>query len=261
MTKTIVITGSTKGIGYGLAEEFLKRGHNIVISGRNQEALDKAVSSLSSYKDNVAGSLCDVTNFEDHEKLFAFTKEKFNRVDIWINNAGTSLPRYMLWEQPKENHDIIIAANLTGAIYGSQVAIKGMLKQGSGYVFNMEGHGSNGRIVPGMTVYGATKSGLTYFTKSLAEETKDTPVKVCLVSPGMVNTDLLKVDYEGAPDKFEKAKRILNILADKVETVTPFLVEKILAEPKHGSRIAWLTTGKVMFRFMTSSFIKRKIID
>ena len=261
MNKTIVITGSTKGIGYGLAEEFLKRGHNVVLSGRNQERLDQAVATLSANQKNVAGCLCDVTQFEDHEKLFAFANEKFGHVDIWINNAGISLPRHMLWEQPKENHDNIIASNLTSAVYGSQVAIKGMLAQGGGYVFNMEGHGSNGRIIAGMSVYGATKSGLTYFTKSLAEETKNTSVKVCLLSPGMVDTDLLKVDYEGAPEKFKKAKRILNILADKVETVTPFLVEKILAEPKHGSRIAWLTTGKVMFRFMTSSFIKRKIYD
>jgi len=262
MTKTVVITGSTKGIGYGLAEEFLKRGHNVVISGRKQDALDKAVAKLSTqYKDKVAGCLCDVTVFSDHEKLFAFAKGKFGRVDIWINNAGISLPRLMVWEQPHENTDQIIAANLTSAIYGSQAAVKGMLAQGGGYVFNMEGHGSNGRFVPGLSVYGATKSGLTYFTKSLAKETEGTPVKVCLLSPGMVNTDLLMVDYQDSPEKFEATKRILNILVDNVETVTPFLAEKILAEPKHGSQIAWLTTGKIMFRFMTSRFIKRKIFD
>ena len=261
MNKTIVITGSTKGIGYGLAEEFLKRGHKVIVSGRTLDALDKAVAALSAKYTNIAGCLCDVTRFEDHEKLFAFAKDKFGRVDIWINNAGISLPLHMLWEQPKDNHDNIIAANLTSAIYGSQVAIKGMLAQGGGYVFNMEGHGSNGRIIPGMTVYGATKSGLTYFTKSLAAETKDTSVKVCLLSPGMVATDLLMVDYQDSPEKFEAIKRMLNILVDKVETVTPFLVEKILAEPKNGSQIAWLTTGKIMFRFMTSSFIKRKIFE
>jgi hypothetical protein len=69
------------------------------------------------------------------------------------------------------------------------------------------------------------------------------------------------VDYQDSPEKFEAIKRMLNILVDKVETVTPFLVEKILAEPKNGSQIAWLTTGKIMFRFMTSSFIKRKIFE
>jgi short-subunit dehydrogenase len=259
--KTIVITGSTKGIGYGLAEEFLKRGHNVVVSGRNQERLDKAASALAVKYKNVAGCLCDVTQFDDHEKLFAFAKEKFGRVDIWINNAGISLPRYMLWEQPKDNHDNIIAANLTSAIYGSQVAVKGMLAQGGGSVFNMEGHGSNGRIIPGMTVYGATKSGLTYFTKSLAEETKNTSVKVCLLSPGIVATDLLMVDYQDTPEKFQAVKRQLNILVDKVETVTPFLVEEMLKEPKNGAQVAWLTPGKVIFRFATARFIKRKIFD
>lgn len=259
--KTIVITGSTKGIGFGLAEEFLKRGHNVVISGRNQERLDNAVSALSTKYKNAAGCLCDVTKFEDNEKLFTFAKQKFNRVDIWINNAGISLPRHMLWEQPKENHDDIVAANLLGVIYGSQVAVKEMLAQGGGHLFNMEGHGSNGRIIPGMTVYGATKSALTYFTKSLAAEAKDTSVKVCLLSPGMVDTDLLMVDYTGAPEKFGSAKRILNILVDKVETVTPYLVEKILAEQKNGAKTAWLTTSKIMFRFITARFIKRKIFE
>lgn len=261
MSKVIAITGSTKGIGYGLAEEFLKRGHNVVVSGRNQERLDKAVSALAAKYQNVAGCLCDVTKYDDNEKLFAFAKEKFGRVDIWINNAGMGLPRYRLWEQPKDNHDVIVAANLTGVIYGSQVAVKEMLAQGGGYVFNMEGHGSNGRIIPGMTVYGATKSGLTYFTKSLAAETKDTSVKVCLLSPGIVATDLLMVDYQDEPQRFEAVKRQLNILADKVETVAPFLVTEMLKEPRNGVRIAWLTPGKVIFRFATARFIKRKIFE
>lgn len=261
MSKVIVITGSTKGIGYGLAEDFLKRGHQVVVSGRNQERLDKAVSALAAKYKNVAGCLCDVTKYDDNEKLFVFAKEKFGRVDIWVNNAGISLPRHMLWEQPRENHEAIVAANLMGVIYGSQVAIKGMLAQGNGYVFNMEGHGSNGRIIAGMTVYGASKSGLTYFTKSLAEETKNTPVKVCLLSPGIVDTDLLMVDYQDAPEKFQAVKRNLNILADKVETVVPFLVSEMLKAPKNGARIAWLTPSKVIFRFATARWIKRKIFD
>lgn len=100
MSKVIVITGSTKGIGYGLAEEFLKRGHNVIVSGRNQERLDKAVSALAANYRNVAGCLCDVTKYDDNEKLFAFAKEKFGRVDIWINNAGVAHPMTNVWELP-----------------------------------------------------------------------------------------------------------------------------------------------------------------
>ena len=261
MSKVIVITGSTKGIGYGLAQEFLKRGHQVVVSGRNQERLDKAVSALAAQYKNVAGCLCDVTKYDDNEKLFVFAKEKFGRVDIWVNNAGISLPRHMLWEQPRENHESIVAANLMGVIYGSQVAIKGMLAQGNGYVFNMEGHGSNGRIIAGMTVYGASKSGLTYFTKSLAEETKNTPVKVCLLSPGIVDTDLLMVDYQDAPEKFQAVKRNLNILADKVETVVPFLVSEMLKGPKNGALLQYQPRWKLMLRFLTAPFVKRNLFD
>jgi len=259
MTKTIVITGSTKGIGYGLAEEFLKRGHNVVVSGRKQEAIDKAVGTLSTqYKDHIAGCLCDVTHYEDNEKLFAFAKKKFGHVDIWINNAGLSMVRKKLWEQPVDRIKEVVDSNLTGMIYGSRAAIKGMLEQGGGQLYNMEGFGSNDRIADGISVYGSTKRALTYFTEALILETKGTPAQVCLLSPGMVVTDLLIQDYDGMPEEWEKVKRIFNILADKVETVTPPLVERMLAN-KDGKKVEWLTSSKAFFRFMTASFNKRDL--
>ncbi len=261
MSKTIVITGSTKGIGYGLAEEFLKRGHNVVVSGRKQEAIDNAVTTLSAqYQDRVTGCQCDVTKYEDDEKLFAFAKDKFGRVDIWINNAGLSMTRKMFWEQSVERTKEVVDSNLTGMMYGSRVAIKGMLEQGGGQLYNMEGFGSNGRVADGISVYGSTKRALTYFTESLIAETKDTPVQVCLLSPGIVVTDLLVQDYDGMPEQWENAKRIFNILGDKVETVTPALVEKILAN-KDGKKVEWLTSGKAAFRFMTAAFNKRNIFE
>lgn len=259
--KTIVITGSTKGIGYGLAEEFLKRGHNVVVSGRKREALDQAVSALAvKYHDNVAGCLCDVTRMEDNEQLFAFAKEKFGRVDIWINNAGVSVSRKAFWEQPLDGVKQAVDSNLLGVIYGSRAAIQGMLAQGGGQVYNMEGFGSNGRMAEGLAVYGSTKSAVTYFTKSLALELKGKPVQACLLSPGIVVTDLLIGDYDGSPERFERAKRILNILGDTVTTVSPYLVEKILAN-KDGKKVEWLTTSKVLARFMTAPFVKRNVFD
>ena len=186
--KTIVITGSTKGIGFGLAEEFLKRGHNVVVSGRNQAALDEAVSRLSAYKDRVAGCLCDVTRIEDNQKLFDFAKSRFSRVDIWINNAGLSMSRKMFWEQPVDRMKEVVDANLMGVIYGSQVAIQGMFAQGGGQLYNMEGLGSDGRIADGLSVYGSTKRALNYFTQSLTLELKGKPVQACLLSHGIVVT-------------------------------------------------------------------------
>ena len=182
--KTIVITGSTKGIGYGLAEEFLKRGHNVVVSGRNQERLDKAVSTLAANYKNVAACLCDVTKYDDNEKLFAFAKEKFGRVDIWINNAGVAHPMTNVWELPLDVIQDSVNANVYGSIYGSRVAIKGMLEQGGGWIYNLEGFGSSGRTMAGLSVYGMTKAAAAFFGKSLAKEVANTSVKVATIQPG-----------------------------------------------------------------------------
>ena len=152
MSKVIVITGSTKGIGYGLAEEFLKKGHQVVVSGRKQEALDKAVSALAAKYKNVAGCLCDVTKYDDNEKLFVFAKEKFGRVDIWVNNAGVAHPMTNVWDLPLDVIQDSVNANVYGSIYGSRVAIKGMLEQGGGWIYNLEGFGSSGRTMAGLSV-------------------------------------------------------------------------------------------------------------
>mgnify|MGYP000846231193 FL=1 len=262
MSKVIVITGSTKGIGYGLAGEFLKRGCRVVINSRKQVDVQKVEAEFASKypKENIAGFACDVSKYEDNQKLFDFAKSKFGRVDIWINNAGLSMIRKMFWEQPVERMKEVVDTNLLGVMYASQIVINEMLKQGGGQLYNMEGLGSDGRIADGLAVYGSTKRALNYFTKSLQLETKNTPVQVCLLSPGIVVTDLLIQDYEGMPEKFERAKKFFNILGDKVETVTPYLAEKIL-ENKDGKKVSWLTTPKVFMRFMTAGFNKRNLFN
>ena len=123
----------------------------------------------------------------------------------------------------------------------------------------MEGFGSGGQKQPGMTTYGATKRAVTYLTESLVKETKDSATKVGFLSPGIVATDLLVDDYAGQPEAFEKARKIFNILGDRVETVTPWLAERLLAADKHGARVAWLTRPKAFGRFATAGFRKRDI--
>jgi short-subunit dehydrogenase len=134
-----------------------------------------------------------------------------------------------------------------------------MYKQGGGKIFNMEGFGSNGQIRPTTSVYGSTKYALRYFTKAVAAELKDTPIKMCYLSPGIVLTDMLVPPPERRDEGWEQVKKILNILADTVETVTPFLVEGMLKADKNGDAVRWLTRRKVMWRFFKSRFSKRDI--
>lgn len=259
--KIIVITGSTKGIGYGLAEEFLKRGHKVVVSGRNQERLDKAVSMLAAkYHENVAGCLCDVARLEDHERLFAFAKEKFGRVDIWINNAGVAHAMTNVWDLPLDVIQDAVNANVYGSIYGSRIAIKGMLEQGGGWIYNLEGFGSSGRTMAGLSVYGMTKAAAAYFSRSLAKEVASTPVKVATIQPGMVITDMVTGQYK-TPEELEKVKPIFNIIANRISDVVPWIADQMLANQKNGALLQYQPRWKLMLRFLTAPFVKRNVFD
>lgn len=261
--KVIVITGSTRGIGFGLAREFLKRGSRVVVSSRTQGAVDKAVAALSSEFDaaNILGVPCDVTQYAQLDALWNAAKQKFGRVDVWINNAGISIPRVAVWEQTPEKMRAVVDSNLLAVMYASQIVLREMLQQGGGQLYNMEGFGSGGQKAEGLAFYGATKRAVTYFTESLIADVKDKPVQVGILSPGIVVTDLLTDDYAGMPEKFERAKKFFNILGDRVETVTPYLAERVLANTKNGARIEWLNTPKVALRFLTAGFSKRDLFQ
>ncbi len=147
-------------------------------------------------------------------------------------------------------------------MYGTQVALNGMLAQGGGKIYTFEGFGSNGSTSPGLTVYGATKYAVRYFTDALAKEYADSPVLIGSLSPGMVPTDLLVYSSRSQdPQQWEKSKRIMNILGDTVETVTPWLVEQALANTKNGARIEWLTKAKAMRRFLLPGYKNRHIVE
>jgi len=262
--KTIIITGSTRGIGLGMAEEFLRLGHQVVISGRSDASVDRAVEKLAGQysQGRVGGFSCDMRDFQRVEQLWQYGKDTFGEIDIWINNAGIGQAQTDFWEVETELIQDLVDVNLTGAMFGAKVALAGFREQGGGAFYNMEGLGSDGRQVEGLTLYGTSKRALNYLTDSLASEVKGTGIIVGALSPGMVLTDFILSRYEGKnPDEWESARRIFNILADKVETVTPFLVEKVLQNQKNGARIRWLTPLGVLWRFMTAGIMKRDLFE
>jgi NAD(P)-dependent dehydrogenase (short-subunit alcohol dehydrogenase family) len=247
--QTIVITGSTRGIGKGLAREFLELGHQVVVTGRSQAAVDSAVADLAR-PDAVLGCVCDVRDMASLEAVWAAAVARFGRVDIWISNAAVATDRALLADLPVEQ------------IVTTMETLAGMLRQGGGKIYTFEGFGSNGMMSPGLTIYGSSKHGLRYFTRSLAKEYKDSPVLIGALSPGMVPTDLLLYSSKSEDAaEWQKAKRVMNILGDTVETVTPWLAAQALANRKQGACIEWLTPQKAAWRFATAAFRKRDIIS
>lgn len=263
--KNLVVTGSTRGIGRGIAGELLRRGHNVAVSGRGQAAVDAAVLELAAEAQGgakVIGVACDVSREADLERLWSEAKNAFGDVHVWVNNAGVSHARQPIDALVAKDISTVAETNLLGMILATRIAQRGMEAQpNGGTIYNMEGFGSSGMTTKGMSLYGASKYALTYFNKCMIDETRGSCVRICYLSPGIVVTDLLKRDMGSTSEaEWARTKRVYNILADRVETVTPYLAEGIVANDKPGARVAWLTGKKAAFRFMTSGFRKRQVL-
>lgn len=259
----IVITGSTRGIGRGLADGFLKRACAVTVSGRSQKSVDEVVSQLAEEhgQDRLMGQCCDVTDLPQVEALWKAASRRFGGVDIWINNAGIGHGLQPLWELSPEVVRAVIETNVLGTAHGVRVAMRGMLEQGYGQIFNMEGFGSNGRTREGLSMYGTSKAAIRFLDQSLIEESGGTPVLVGSISPGMVMTDLILDRFEEDPEALERARGIFNILADRVEDVAPFIVDSVLENEEHGARIVWLTRWRMMWRFLSAPFRSRDVFS
>lgn len=261
MTKTVVVTGSTRGIGFGLAHEFLRRDCRVIVNGRSQTAVDAAVKDLAGRHgpDRVGGCPADMTVYDQVQQMWDQAVARLGRIDIWINNAGVAHPDVEFWKLPVAEIDKTVGINLIGLMYGSRVAINGLLAQGGGFLYNMYGFGSTGRFRLGMSIYGSTKRAVNYFTGALVKELAGQPVKVGALSPGMVVTDLVSDQYTERPQDFQRAKDAFNLLGDRVETVTPWLADRVLSNDRAGVNIQWLTGGKLFGRLLLARFKKRDL--
>lgn len=253
-TRTVVITGGTRGIGLGMTRALLARGHRVALCGRDIERVEQLRAELPG---TALVLPADSTDRAQLQELWDAAVERFGGVEVWINNAGVSHPRTPLWQLPAEELGKVVDTNLIGVINGCAVAIPAMASGTGGHVWNMEGLGSDGRTVPGLTGYGATKRAVTYLTRGLAKEVP-AGVTVGLLSPGMVVTDLLTYGYQDETE-LAKARKVFNILADRVDTVTPWLAERAVTRTRNGAHVTWLTTGKVIRRFATAPFHRRDL--
>ena len=259
--KVIVITGSTKGLGFALAEGFLGLGCSVALCGRTQASANAALEQLARRHGNerVAAFQCDVRDLNQVLGLWNSTKTSFGRVDIWVNNAGLSNQQAKIWQIPDDQMAAVVDTNLMGVIHGSQVAVSGMLAEGHGAVYNVEGLGSDGRMHEGLVPYGMTKYGVSYFTRGLAKELKGSPLIIGSIRPGMLVTEMLTSQFEGRPEEWKQAKRIFNIIANRPETVAPWLVRRMLENRRTGACIAYSSSWKLMWRFMTAPLRHRDL--
>jgi NAD(P)-dependent dehydrogenase (short-subunit alcohol dehydrogenase family) len=234
-----------------------------MVSGRTGEAVDRALAALR--RDwpwaAVHGLPCDTGSASQVQSLWNAARKALGGVDHWINNAGIGQPLVPIWEVEPQLMEGILRTNVLGVLHGARTAVRGMMEQGSGAVWFTEGHGSDGRVMKGLSVYGASKRALRYVARALAAETRGTGILIGALSPGIMVTDFTMKQVDRSDPTWERTRRVFNILADAPETVASFLVPRILATRETGRLIAWLTNGKILWRFLTAGILRRRVVQ
>ena len=189
--KVAVVTGGSRGIGHAIAVELAKRGAKVVVNyNASAGPAEEVVAAIKAAGGEAKAIQADVSKFDEAQALIKASAEAYGRLDILINNAGTT--RDMLLAMMKEEDwDLVLATNLKSAFNCCKAALRPMIRQKYGRIVNITSvAGLAGNA--GQTNYAASKAGMIGFTKSLAKQIGARNITVNAVAPGFVETDLTK---------------------------------------------------------------------
>lgn len=185
--KSAIVTGSTKGIGFAIAEALVSEGVNVVISSRSQNEIDQVRERLSKKTEAmVLGKACDVTRMSDVQALIEFSSQELGGLDILVNNAGIGIFGEVEKMSPDEWRSTL-ATNLDGVFYACHFAIPQMKKRDNAFIINI-GSLAGKNAFPGGAAYNASKFGLLGFSEALMQEIRHDDIRVACVMPGSVET-------------------------------------------------------------------------
>lgn len=181
------VTGASKGLGLSLVTELLKKGHSVAATSRNLEELTNAVGNNSGSFLPLQTDLVDKSSVE---KAIRETINRFEQIDVIVNNAGYGLVgaiEELTDEETRANFDV----NVFGALNVIRAALPQLRKQGSGHIFNVASVGGFVGTFPGFGIYIATKFAMHGFSESLYSELKEFGIRVTVASPGYLRTNFL----------------------------------------------------------------------
>jgi enoyl-[acyl-carrier protein] reductase III len=188
--KTVLVTGSGRGIGRAIALNFAKLGADVVINYfRNRKNAEQTASDVENYGRKSLVVKANVGEIPAIEKLFNVVNEQFGGLDILVNNAASGYNRPVM-EQKEKGWDWTMNINARAALFCSQKAAPLMKERGGGWIVNISSPGSN-RVLPDYVVVGASKAALESLTRYLAVELAPYNIVVNAVSPGIVATEAL----------------------------------------------------------------------
>eukprot|EP01080_Neovahlkampfia_damariscottae_P002328 gene2328-2796_t len=196
-----VITGASSGIGMQLAKDLSAQGHALLLISRRVEIMEKL---------NLPDCLCesvDVTDLETYKKAVEKAEAKFGPTDLLINNAGIMFIEQFAKQKP-ENFKKSFDVNVLGVLNGTHLVLEGMIQRKKGTIINISSIAGL-KAFPNHSTYCGTKAAVCLFTEALREEVASTGVRVSVVCPGVVDTDLLSVNPKEVIDGYNSWKNTL----------------------------------------------------
>ncbi|WPW67021.1 Levodione reductase (plasmid) [Lactiplantibacillus plantarum] len=198
--KVVVITGATGGVGQALAKEFAKEGAKLSLSSTAQAKLDQFVPTLDVATDHLLTSVVDVTKEDQVKKFIKKTIAHYGRLDVLVPNAGSEGKFHLIQDQTYDNFEHTFAVNVFGVMYCMKYAAPQMIKQNAGHIVVIA---SDGSMVgaPQMSHYCSSKHATLGLVKSVAMELGPHGINVNAVSPGAIDTDMMKrIEKMAFPD-------------------------------------------------------------
>jgi len=184
-----VITGAGRGIGAAIARHLAQMGATTVLCGRTQDQLEAVAVAISGAGGRAQALPCDVRDLPSVEAAAAQVEQRYGRLDILVNNAGIGGFGGPLHQMPPDSWEQVLNTNLRGVYYCIRAFAPMMIRAQSGHIVNISSLAGKNPL-PNGAAYAASKWGLNGLSYSVAEELRGHKVRVSVVCPGSVNTDL-----------------------------------------------------------------------
>ena len=201
MNRIIFITGATSGIGKACAEKFAATGDHLILNGRRTDRLEQLKTSLQTeYDVEIFCASFDVQRKDEVFKNISVLPEKWQNIDVLINNAGLALGRDFFDEAPLSDWETMLQTNVNGLLYISRAVLPLMIKRNRGHVINL-GSVAGDEVYQKGNVYCASKSAVEAISRSMRIDLLRHGIKVTNVKPGAVETEFSLVRFKGDEQK------------------------------------------------------------